>query len=598
MRRASLAFRRLQVSPEAVISAAIVAAVLIVLPMTLKSFDLFTASTGLIFAIVLLGLGVVTGRAGMIILCQLSFMAAGAYVLLWMQAHEPKVSLIIDILLAGVVAAIVGAITGLPALRVRGVNLAVVTLAFAVMLNVVLTVHPFPGSLSALYVSRPSYASSETDFFRFCGIAFILVALLVAALGRSKLGAGWSAVRHSERATAAKGLSVPRSKLTALTLNAFCAGLGGALLIVQLGSTSVESFSPLASLTVFALAIMMGTRYVEGALLGGMFYAFTAKILSLIGISATYGPLFFAFGAVMGLKGGLGAAEVGRAAIRKQAARWRARRQAPEPERETAPETPFAPQLRLLNGNGASADHRDVPALEVRGLSHSYGQVKVLDDVSLEVPEHTVTALIGPNGAGKSTLIDCVSGFIGGYQGSVVLDGTSVDGWSARRRARAGLRRSFQQDRAIPDLTVDAYVRMGLSFAQRRALSAGELEDLLSYFGCPAPRRRISEVDVSSRRLLEAVAAVAARPRVVLLDEPAAGLAVAESAQLARQIAGIPEQFGSSVIVVEHDMDLVAEAASHVVVLDFGKVIAAGTPSEVMSDNDVVGAYLGREFAT
>jgi branched-chain amino acid transport system permease protein len=580
---------------DALLAAAVVLIVLIVVPRVMSSFDLFIATTGIIYAIVLVGLGVVTGRAGMIILCQLSFMAAGAYVLLWMQAHEASVPLLVDILLAGIVAAFVGAITVLPALRVRGVNLAVVTLAFAVMLNVVLTVNPFPGSQSALYVSRPSFASSENDFFYFCAAIFIVIALLVTALGRSKVGAGWSAVRHSERAAAAKGLSVPWSKLTALTVNAFCAGLAGGLLIVQLGTTSIQSFSPLTSLTVFALAIMMGTRFIEGALLGGLLYAFTPKILDLVGISATYGPVFFGLGAVLGLKGGLGAAEVARAAIRQRSARRSAGREQRAAGAVSVNGT--APGLRLLEGPGEpGAQGGEVAALELRGLGHRYGNVKVLQEVNLEVPERSVAALIGPNGAGKTTLIDCVSGFIRGYQGSVLLGGECVDAWSARKRARAGLRRSFQQDRAIPDLTVDQYVRMGLSFEQRRQLSAGELDELLAYFGCPGPRRLIGEVELGARRLLEAVAAVAARPRVVLLDEPAAGLAGVESEQLARRIAGIPEQFGSAVIVVEHDMDLVAEAASQVVVLDFGKVIAAGAPREVMRDSTVVSAYLGEEF--
>jgi branched-chain amino acid transport system permease protein len=579
---------------DALIAAAVVLVVLIAVPRVMSSFDLFIATTGIIYAIVLVGLGVVTGRAGMIILCQLSFMAAGAYVLLWMQAHQPSVPLLVDVLLAGVVAAFVGAITVLPALRVRGVNLAVVTLAFAVMLNVVLTVNPFPGSQSALYVSRPSFASSENDFFYFCAAVFIVLALLVGALGRSKVGAGWSAVRHSERAAAAKGLSVPWSKMTALTVNAFCAGLAGGLLIVQLGTTSIQSFSPLASLTVFALAIMMGTRYIEGALLGGLLYAFTPKILDLVGISATYGPVFFGLGAVLGLKGGLGAAEVARAAIRQRSARRSARR---EQRAASAVSGGGAPRLQLVERpDGPGAHGGEVPALELRALGHSYGNVKVLQQVNLEVPERSVAALIGPNGAGKTTLIDCVSGFIRDYEGSVMLAGERIDSWSARKRARAGLRRSFQQDRAIPDLTVDQYVRMGLSFEQRRELSAAELDELLAYFGCPSSRRLIAEVEVGARRLLEAVAAVAARPRVALLDEPAAGLSGAESAQLARQIAGIPGQFGSSVIVVEHDMDLVAEAASQVVVLDFGKVIARGAPREVMRDSTVVSAYLGEEF--
>jgi branched-chain amino acid transport system permease protein len=586
---------RLIPRPETIGAGVTVVVILALLPNVLSSYDVFIASTGLIMATILLGLGIVTGRGGMMVLCQLSFMAAGAYVFLWMQVHAEGVPLLLDILIAGIVVAFVGMLTGLPALRVRGVNLAVITLAFAVMLNVVLTANPFPGNQQAFYVSRPSFAASETDFFWFCAAVFLVGAALVAVIGRSKVGAGWSAVRYSERAAAAKGISVPFSKATALTANGFLAGIAGGLLIVQLGTASIQSFSPLSSLTLFAIAIMMGTRYPEGALLGGMVYAFSSRILGLVGISATYGPVLFAFGAVVGLKGGLGAAEAIRALIRQKFVR----------ARDAAERRPAPAEVPSTNG-AAPAKGGTVPvpqsagsagsALSIRGLGHSYGSVKVLDDVSFEVPRQSVTALIGPNGAGKSTLIDCVSGFIRGYEGSVELDGVDIDSWSARRRAKAGLRRSFQQDRAIPDLSVNQYVRMGLTRRQSYDLSASELEEILYYFGCPSSRRLIAEVDVGARRLLEAVAAIAARPKIVMLDEPAAGLGVDDSARLAKQIAGIPMRFGSSVVVVEHDMDLVAEAATHVVVIDFGKVIATGPPAEVMNDRTVVGAYLGEEF--
>ncbi len=571
---------------ETLIGAVLTVVALLLLPVVLSSYDIFIASTGLIMAIVLLGLGTVTGRGGMMVLSQLSFMALGAYAFLWLQVHSSGTPMLIDVLLAGIAVAVIGALTGLPALRVRGVNLAVVTLAFAVMVNVVLTANPFPGNEEAFYVNRPSFAASETDFFHFCAVVFVLAALLVAWLGRTRIGAGWSAVRFSERAAAAKGVSVPLSKASALTLNAFLVGVAGSLLIIQLGTASIQSFSPLQSLTLFAIAIMMGSRYPEGALLGGMLYAFSARLLGLVGISATYGPVLFAFGAVVGLKGGLGAAEGLRALLRSRGAAADAR---PQAEPGAPPPRPAVP----APDGGAAARP---PALSIHGLGHSYGSVRVLDAVSFDVPAGQVTALIGPNGAGKSTLIDCVSGFIRGYEGTIEVGGQAVDGWGARRRARAGLRRSFQQDRAIPDLSVDQYVRMGLTGAQSRALSGPDLDAMLEHFGCPPSRGLIADLDVGARRLVEAVAAIAARPAVVLLDEPAAGLSAADSMNLARRIARIPEDFGSAVVVVEHDMDLVAEAASQVVVLDFGRVIATGAPQQVMREQKVVAAYLGEEF--
>jgi branched-chain amino acid transport system permease protein len=177
----------------------------------------------------------------------------------------------------------------------------------------------------------------------------------------------------------------------------------------------------------------------------------------------------------------------------------------------------------------------------------------------------------------------------------VQVAGAEVDRLPPHLRARGGLRRSFQQDRTIPELSINQYIRLGLTRQQSSDLSRSELTEILSHFGCPAPDFRVGEVDVGTRRLLELVAAVAARPHVVLLDEPAAGLAQAESQVLAERIRDIPARFGPAVLVVEHDMELVHAACSEITVLDFGEVIARGNPSEVMADQSVIRAYLGEE---
>jgi branched-chain amino acid transport system permease protein len=160
------------------------------------------------------------------------------------------------------------------------------------------------------------------------------------------------------------------------------------------------------------------------------------------------------------------------------------------------------------------------------------------------------------------------------------------------------VRRSFQQDRTIPDLTVRQYLRLSLAHKGRKArMSEAEMKELLDFFDCPSPGRRLASVDVGARRLVEAAAAVAARPQVVLLDEPAAGLPGEESARLGQTIAQVPARFGTSVLLIEHDMDMVARAATDAVVLDFGRVIAAGAPEDVLSDKAVIEAYLGDEVA-
>jgi branched-chain amino acid transport system permease protein len=568
-------------------------AIVLVGPSLLSGNNLSVATTGFVIAIALLGLGVVTGRAGMISLVQVGFMAIGAWMFTWLQLHVPGLSFPLAALIAGLAALPFGLIVGGPALRLRGVLLGVVTLALATALSVYLTVKEFPGLSSGFTVTAPSWLTSQQSYYTFCGVVFILAVILTSITARTRIGFMWSSIRHSERATAALGRGVLTSKLSAFAMSAFLGGLAGALLVGQFGIVSSDSFQPVASMTLFALAIMVGARYPEGALLGGMLYAFMPIWLGDLHISQDFGNLLFAVGAVVGLRGGFGAAEE----LRERIGRRRQRR-----SRDAVGKLePVVPPLGIdpspTNGavpNGP-ADSDATPALEIKSLTHKYGEVTALSEVNLVVPRGAVVALIGPNGAGKSTLIDCASGFTHQTSGQILVAGQDMAGVSASKRARAGVRRTFQQGRTIPDLTVEQYVRLGLSSHQNRALDRTHLVELLAFLDCPPPSTVIKSIDVGTRRLIEVCAALAARPAIVMLDEPSAGLGTTESLALAARIASIPSLYGPSVLLVEHDMELVNAAASQVVVMDFGNVIASGPPADVMRNTNVVHAYLGEE---
>ncbi len=570
-----------------------VGALLIILPLLLGQFQLFIATNGLVIATALLGLGVVTGRAGMMSLCQMALVAIGAWVFTWLQLHAHGIPFLVSLIIAGAITVPFGVLVGLPALRLRGINFAVATLAFAVTLDVVLQANSFPGGNAGFSVVLPQWLASSRDYFWFCAAVFAVLALAIGWLGQTRHGSGWSGLRHSERATAALGDNVAITKLSASALSALCAGLAGAMLVGLIGIASEPSFPPLDSLTLFALAIMMGTRYVEGAILGGALFVLSPQILNDLGVAQDTGNLLFAVGAVVGLKGGQGAAEAIRAGLRTQLRRRDEKRRAVAPPL-AVPITTDTATDRLVQRRPGS-DGR--PALEIRGLTCRYGQVTALNSVDLTVSAGSVAALIGPNGAGKSTLIDSVTGFVRPSAGTILVSGRDLTGLPAREVARRGVRRSFQQDRAIPDLTIDQYMRFAVAYSQRDGLSRAELAELLAFFDCPGPDVRISEVDVGTRRLIEVAGAVAARPEIVLLDEPAAGLAATESMDLAARLSQIPDRFGPAVLLVEHDMAMVGAAATHVVVLDFGTVIASGPPEQMMVDEIVVSAYLGKEFA-
>lgn len=239
---------------------------------------------------------------------------------------------------------------------------------------------------------------------------------------------------------------------------------------------------------------------------------------------------------------------------------------------------------------------------KVRSLGVSYGGVHALSDVTLDVAEGQLVGLIGPNGAGKTTFVDAVSGLVGA-RGRVELDGEDLTGMPPHARARRGLARTFQSSELFEDLTVAENLRVtaerptwlrafGETFGRRTpppsavadALTTVGLEDLAD--ASPA------ELSQGQRKLVGVARALAARPRVICLDEPAAGLDTTESAELGRRLRAVADA-GTALLLIDHDMGLVMGICDHLVVLEFGKVIASGPPSRVRDDPAVITAYLG-----
>jgi len=235
--------------------------------------------------------------------------------------------------------------------------------------------------------------------------------------------------------------------------------------------------------------------------------------------------------------------------------------------------------------------------IEVDGLTVRYGGVTSLDDMSLRFEQGTC-GLIGPNGAGKTTFFNVLSGFVRPAAGTVRAFGTDLLGMAHFRRARWGVRRTFQTEQAIEELSVFDNVAMvhehsGLGGASRR----GDVLDAIAFTGIDvdpeSPEAKVRTLGAGQRRLVEVARAVVGRPRLVLLDEPAAGLPDEETSHLADVIRRIPARTGALAILVDHDMSLVSACCATTAVLDFGKLIASGPTAAVLRDGDVIRAYLG-----
>ena len=556
-------------------------AALAVLALALPPYWLFLAISAVVTAVALLGLGVVSGSAGMVSLCQMSFAAVGGWVVAELNQLSAPGGLLVWIAAGGLATVPFGILIGLPALRLRGVHLAVVTLGFAAAGDSMLQQIGFPGSSSYQPISRPQFLATDQRYFVMSGLVFIAIAICLSAVARRRAGAAWRVVRFSERATAAAGYSVARTKLTAFAVSAFIAGVSGGLLAGQVGLLSAQSFTVPQSLLLYVLAMMLGAQFADGALAGGVLSVVVTALLTRFNVNQNWAGVAFGMGAIQALASGSSLSED----VRRRLGARRAR-----PGREQAVVSPApdaaAPVTRTADPPGATGA---APLLAVRGLSVRYGTVAALTEVELTVPHAAVMGLIGPNGAGKSTLADAVTGFISHATGSVELSGVSLTGHPAQARARAGLRRTFQQGRVPPSLTVADYVR----FAARRRVSSGQAREVLSYLGCPPPSERISQIDAGTQRLLEIAGILLSGPQLIILDEPAAGLGHSGSEQLAARLADIPAAFGASLLLIEHDLDLVRAACSTVAVLDFGRLIALGPPAEVLAQPAVTAAYLG-----
>ncbi|MEA1262606.1 ATP-binding cassette domain-containing protein [Microbacterium sp. STF-2] len=558
-----------------------------ILSASLPGYFVFLAISAVTAAIAILGLGIVTGSAGMIALCQLTFAAVGAWIVSLLNVMQAPGGFIVWLVLGGVAAGLVGILVGLPALRLRGVNLAVVTLGFAAAADVTLVQIQFPGSAQGTAIERPEMFSNDRQFFFLSIVVLAVCSLGAFFLQRGRWGSSWKAVAFSERGTAAAGQSVQTAKLTAFAVSAALGGISGGLLAGQVQLPFASSFTPLQSLALYVLAIMSGAHLIDMAIFGGLLWVLVPELLKRWGIPQDWGFVVFGVLGVQALTSGTNLGQGIRNLI------WRrADRQAATVALTALPPDAGADAAVITTTTTATVDEAALagtPVLTVDGLTVQFGTLKALDDVSFQVPAASIMGLIGPNGAGKSTFVDAISGFLPKHTGRVLLGDRDLVGLSPTRRARLGLRRTFQQDRVPPSLTVGAYVR----FVARRRLAASDIDEVLEFFGCPPARARLSSVDVGTRRLVEVAANVVSRPRLLILDEPAAGLSHDEHLALAARLRELPARYGVALIIIEHDLDLVRSVCPTLTVLDFGRVLASGPQAEVLANPDVVKAYMG-----
>ncbi|HEY6311349.1 MAG TPA: ATP-binding cassette domain-containing protein [Streptosporangiaceae bacterium] len=561
----------------------------------------------LIGALMALSLVVVTGFVGQISVVQLALAGAAGFTVSHMAVNFGITFPVAAV--AGIaVAVVIGLITAVSAVRVRGVSLAVVTLAGAVAIESFGFVNStWGGGLTGSPVPEPTWFGLDLGPnapFRgidnnqpspvFGWVALICCVLLCVAVGyirRGKLGQRMLAVRSNERAAAAAAINPRTVKLFAFGIAAFIAGVAGVLYAYNFGSVSADRFDAVTALSLIAFAYAGGITLITGAVFAGLLSAQALIPYALDKWFGLNGNWFLLAGGVLliftllrnpeGVAGDFYRRTHKRPEIRApDVAAAAPASSAPRAPERSAQQAPARSAQQAERGDLAGR-----PAvLCVTGLSVSFGGVRALRDVTLEVREGELVGLIGPNGAGKSTLVDAVSGFVG-YAGRAELSGTDINGLPPYERARRGLGRTWQSTELFDDLDV----RENLTVASRN----GPAEQALGLVGMDwAAEAMPTQLSMGQRKLVGVARALAAGPRLLCLDEPAAGLDTRESAELGARLRGLADQ-GQSMLLIEHDMGLVLGICDRVIVLEFGQIIAEGPPETVRQDPRVIAAYLG-----
>jgi ABC-type branched-subunit amino acid transport system ATPase component/branched-subunit amino acid ABC-type transport system permease component len=591
---------------------AIILGVAGVVALTLLVFDDNWATAmylSLAAGIIIASIVVLTGYAGQLSLAQWAIGGIGA--LIAARFTKAGVPIELSILLGIVLTIPAGMIFALPALRTRGVNLAVVTLGLGFTVSQVILANPewigepadggtHIGTVKLFGVDVDAVAHPQR-WALVCLVALVVVGLLVANLRRSRTGRRLIAVRTNERAAASLGVSVFGVKLYAFAVASAMAATAGILVGFTANTVTYARYNPFQSINAVGQAVIGGIGYVLGVVfaapsaIGGLGTRVIQDWIHLTegGWDQLVGGVFLVVILILHQHG-----------IADLVARDMPKRQRAFLERLRLVVRPAAP-TPLPDDVGTSVEPL---TLKVEGLTVRFGAVTAVDRASLSVGPGEVVGLIGPNGAGKTTIIDAVTGFVRPASGSMWLDDVCIDGWSAARRSKAGLRRSFQSLELFEDITVEENIRVGsdanysklswvtdllhpgthdLSSSAVAAIRDFELEGSLQLMP--------GELSHGSRRLVGIARAVASGPSIVMLDEPAAGLDETETRELARLIRRLADERRMGVLLVEHDVSLVMSTCDRIVVVDFGQVIATGTPAEIRDHPRVRAAYLGTD---